>query len=480
MTNAILLGMSDAGNPQIRFDEGEVASCTAEASLRRVPCRRQPAVMTRPQVASRSEVARGLRASGCAATPRRGFQLYKLCKILGGANSIVALLVGFVLPLSSLAATTITVDSVVQRWPWNNKVDITYTVTDGQTLTADGTGDVYCKLVFNATVGGQVFEIDGVTNIGASASSGTHTVTWTPPADLRVKSTNCTMTATLLAADAPSGDDYMIIDLATGVVSYEGLLASQGNSNDRYNTDAYKRDKMVLRKVAKGGTYPTGDNVNYQARNSATNWTTALDYYIGVFPVTLSQYRAIYGSGSTGTKPKNSISWNALRLAETAPTSSIPAVVSNTGTFFQRLNYKTGMYFDLPTELMAEIAERAGATTTYYWGNSADEAYVVSKENSGNNVVAVGSRIPNAWGLYDMAGNVWEWCRDDTSRSNLANAADPFAPACAAASCRVLRCGGGYDGSYTGAGMRASNRKLDITPDICYANMGFRVTYIVK
>ena len=58
------------------IDEGEVAPCTAEASLRRVHCRRQPEAMTRPQVASRSEVARGLRASVCAATPRRGSLLY--------------------------------------------------------------------------------------------------------------------------------------------------------------------------------------------------------------------------------------------------------------------------------------------------------------------------------------------------------------------------------------------------------------------
>ena len=71
-----------AENPHVRFDEGEVAPCTAEASLWRVRCRRQPEAMTRPQVASRSEVAGGLRASVCAATPRRGSLLYKAKAIL--------------------------------------------------------------------------------------------------------------------------------------------------------------------------------------------------------------------------------------------------------------------------------------------------------------------------------------------------------------------------------------------------------------
>jgi len=103
-------------------------------------------------------------------------------------------------------ASSVTIDSVRQRWPWNNKFDITYTVVDGQTLTEGGTGDVYCKLVFNVTIGGQDYVIDGVTNIGASASSGQHTVTWTPPQSFRVKDLNCTMTAQLLSSDAPSGD----------------------------------------------------------------------------------------------------------------------------------------------------------------------------------------------------------------------------------------------------------------------------------
>ena len=64
MTNTALRGKPDAENPHVRFDEGEVASCTEEASLRRVPCRRQPEGS----------------ASGCAATPRRGSLLYRtLC-----------------------------------------------------------------------------------------------------------------------------------------------------------------------------------------------------------------------------------------------------------------------------------------------------------------------------------------------------------------------------------------------------------------
>ena len=100
-----------------------------------------------------------------------------------------------------------TIDSVTQRWPWNNKVDITYTVNEGQDVEAG----IYCRLVFNASVNGETYVIDGVTNVGASASTGTHTITWNPPSG--VKTSNCSMTAQLLAADKPSGDDYMVVDI---------------------------------------------------------------------------------------------------------------------------------------------------------------------------------------------------------------------------------------------------------------------------
>ena len=82
MTNTALRGKPDAGNPHVRFDEGEVASCTAEASLWRVHCRRQPEG----------------RASVCAATPRRGSLLYKtkILKLL--ALSIVPALSQCALP----------------------------------------------------------------------------------------------------------------------------------------------------------------------------------------------------------------------------------------------------------------------------------------------------------------------------------------------------------------------------------------------
>ena len=155
--------------------------------------------------------------------------LHRAVNMSRRASGLFALMTVAALAYSAQATPGVQINSVLQRWPWNNKVDINYTVTDGQ----DVSRDVFCKLVFNATVNGQTYTIDGTT-IGADASSGTHTATWDNP-PTGVKTANCTMTATLLSADVPSGNDYMVIDLATGSIAFEGLYKTQAESNARYN-----------------------------------------------------------------------------------------------------------------------------------------------------------------------------------------------------------------------------------------------------
>ena len=358
-------------------------------------------------------------------------------------------------------ASTITIDNVAQRWPWNNKIDITYTVTGGQTLSSDGTGDVYAKIVFNATIDGTAYTIDGVHDIGANASNGTHTVTWTPPSSLKTKATGCTMTATLSAADAPSGDDYMIVDLDTGAISYEGLLYSQELSNARYNTDTYKQDKLVLRKVPMGA-YQVGhaDIGTSGSANTPKTWNLAqyndgATYYIGIFHVTQAQYLKITGTNPASKTTHNSnyaliaddtivnrpvdyVTWNNMRGTDGTSHNLGTLEPSSTGTFLQRLNYLTGMEadgygFDLPTEIMWEIAARAGTTTTYWWGNdmidtvqSDGRYYLACRSNANDSTVAAGTTIPNPWGIYDVAGNICNMCIDTWGLADLADAESPY------------------------------------------------------
>lgn len=336
----------------------------------------------------------------------------------------------FLLALSAIALPTVQINSVVQRWPWNNKVDITYTVGEVETLANGG----YYRVVFTATIPGvaEPIVIDGSHDVIAKAVAGTHTVTWTPPDG--VYGTGCTMNVDLYETTG----DYMIVDLDTGNYAFEDKRASLELSNARYNTDQNKGERLVLRRVPRTaasnypGGYPTGNNTTYPSANTETTWTTDKDYFIGIFELTCAQYDRLFGTVSESYLPKASVKWHTLRGVSNSASSSgnLTPNVKGSGVF-QRLSGKTGLYFDMPTELMWEIACRAGEAKLYPWGadDATDLGTYAWYGNSAGSTHAVGGKDPNAWGLFDMLGNVLEMCRDGKSQTDLAGAASVFTPA---------------------------------------------------
>lgn len=194
--------------------------------------------------------------------------------------------------------------------------------------------------------------------------------------------------------------------------------------------------------------------------------TLTEDFYIGVFEITQKQYSLIYGSNPSSykgdTRPVEYVSYNTIRGTGGTAGAGWPTYghAVDSGSFLGKLRAKTGKTFDLPTEAQWEYACRAGTTTALNTGknltstgrdSAMDEAGRYNyNQNDGkggysSNHTKVGSYLPNAWGLYDMHGNVWEWCLD-WYKSDLDSSAvtDPKGPN--SGSYRVIR-GGGWGGS---------------------------------
>lgn len=130
-------------------------------------------------------------------------------------------------------------------------------------------------------------------------------------------------------------------------------------------------------------------------------------FYLGKYPVTQAQFlawQADFGFAFSGnpTHPAENLDWHqAVAFAQW--------VQEQCGEAFPE-----GFFAHLPTEIQWEYACRAGTDTDYHTGDgeAALETAGWYRENSGSTTHPVGEKLPNAWGLHDMHGNVWEWCRD--------------------------------------------------------------------
>ena len=135
---------------------------------------------------------------------------------------------------------------------------------------------------------------------------------------------------------------------------------------------------------------------------------TLKEFYLGQYPVTQEQYQAVMGNNPSRFKdnPKNpveNVSWNDAQ------------------EFCQKLKKLklTDKDFRLPTEAEWEYACRAGTQTHFYFGNKENQLgeYAWFDKNSDSITHPVGQKKPNNWELYDMIGNVWQWCGDFTHSS---------------------------------------------------------------
>jgi len=186
-------------------------------------------------------------------------------------------------------------------------------------------------------------------------------------------------------------------------------------------------------------------------------------FYMGVHEVTQGHYEAIMGANPSkfidAAKPVECVSWE------------------DAVEFCRRAARRTRQPVALPTEAQWEYACRTGSKTRFGFGDDDRQLSTYARYGQGAEAgtVAAGSKKPSAWGLYDMHGNVWEWCADWYA-SSYVNAAtqDPTGPL--SGQWRVLR-GGSWVNTWEGCRCAARNKS---TSDVWYNGLGFRVVVNLK
>lgn len=274
----------------------------------------------------------------------------------------------------------------------------------------------------------------------------------TPLADQKIEDGCVRAVVTAWAPD--DTPDYMVVNIGADAAADSARYYPDESylPGGLLGNDAYRTTSIVMRRMHAENVPWTMGSVNEAGRVPTREYphtvTLANDYYIGVFPVTQAQWALVQTAKPTvanfGTqgamRPVEQVSYYDIRCSDGYPATSAASGDTeypnnpHANSFLGLLRAKSGLAFDLPSDAQWEFACRAGHGEGL-WGDGS--AYVSDnndpnlpgrfKHNGGyvngstkpanaigpeNGTAIVGTYSPNSWGLYDMHGNVWEWCLD--------------------------------------------------------------------
>ena len=232
----------------------------------------------------------------------------------------------------------------------------------------------------------------------------------------------------------------------------------QDDVDDNAEVREYTVGGVTFRMIrVEAGTFRMGSTTGSSNEQPVHSVTLSADYYIGETEVTQELWTAVMGNNpssftSDSRLPVEMVSWNDCQ------------------TFITKLNALTGTDFRLPTEAEWEFAARGGNKSkgyTYSGSNAAGDVAWYKSNCESTHVVK--TKTPNELGIYDMSGNVWEWCSDWYGDYSSAAVTDPQGPS--SGSKRAERGGGWYnDASYCRGAYRACN-----TPTTAHDGLGLRL-----
>ena len=311
--------------------------------------------------------------------------------------------------------------------------------------------------------------------------------------------------------------DYLVVDLRLSHTATSETLryyADAGAIPGGVTNDLYKTKKLVMRRIpASGVTWrmgsPSGETGRSKDPVEPEHYVSFdKDYYIGVYPVTMGQYEQLCGFlpsramsdfdmsivTNKAAHPVGGISY-AYNKSDATQTwlrgNSWPGSKEWNVSFFYsngpigKLCALSGIKFDIPTEAQWEYACRAGTGTSFGSGKNCtsnkDDNPCVNMDEVGwyckntTTTQPVGLKKPNDWGLYDMHGNVWEWCLDWYGTFSETISSDPVVNPSGAESnsdSKRVRKGGGYS---SGAMYCRSASRSSASDTGNYLNHGFRL-----
>ena len=273
--------------------------------------------------------------------------------------------------------------------PWAGLVEISYDLSEGVEALSQVT-NLLTQVRVTDHESGEI-RVARTFARAPTYERGRHVLIWDAAADdVSFKTASASFSVAVTDEVVEPLPLYRVIDVSAGADAARYPVIYRDDVPTAGWTDVYKADKIVLRRI---------DGMNGV-------------YYAGVFEITEAQWDKVMGGSSASTTPKGSVSYNTIRGDADYcnwPHSDAVGLTS----FMGWLRQKTGLStLDLPSEAEWEYAARAGVTTKWLCGDSETGLgdYAWYCENSGSETHPVAQKAPNAWGLYDVHGNVWEWC----------------------------------------------------------------------
>ena len=361
---------------------------------------------------------------------------------------------------------------IQQRYPWNGKVDISFTLTSTRENNAINITALDTQSGKMLTVSTLYDEAGNAVVPPIKMTPGDHRVVWDASADVSKDYSTDALAMTIVAGKFHDYPLYCVVDISRGATATSYPVTYLESIPEGGWTEEYKTNKIVFRLIYPG-VFTQGPNaIGWMADNSFRSVTLTQPFYMAIFEITQSQWRNVMGASPAGTDQSKNVPegdlypqkvWlNDVRGKDANLAWPTSRAVDN-GSFLYHLRMKTQLLFEVPTEAQWEYACRAGsAENTIYWKD-----YPMQFDKIVPTVV--GDEAPNAWGLYDLLGNLPEWTIDKYQASyGFQAVTDPLGPLHVEgmgsgpynAEGIIMRCARGNRGDTSGGGYAAHFRSM--------------------